>query len=513
LPAAQPNKIVGAYLAHCPHGASQPLQLGPQDGALIPDPSLRSGFNFRPATGKPDGTFEIDNVPEGTRYFLQIGGQLYDTDQRVIDATYETRVRCDPSPNLATEPVHVAFSLTHMTPFTLGDSITASSFALNNPVGFTNLPKPGDSALTAELDWFGALPDASLGDDFTVVHTHQDPSVNGRFSSHLVDSFTGHQVTLQAGNPATISGSFAPAPTGSIKVDLDASAYLTPYGAFDEFFNDLDIQIVASPDTTDLTQGAALGELQRPIGDPTKPIVSEQIAIGDPFPASWTRSATLTVQISHAYQTDGKETIGLPTGGAQTVTFTGSAPSFETMLLPPTGLLINGSDGGLAHLFPSDIPPPITVEWQPVKGATNYQVLIWHFSNDPRQGFPTATGVTTAATKVVLPGTQFVTDGFYALTVSAQDRLPDLAQGHLFANLDHQRTATIGSGRLRFSATCGDGVVDPGEECDTAGESATCNIDCTLAKCGDGVLNTTAGEQCDTINDTATCIAATCKTR
>jgi cysteine-rich repeat protein len=44
---------------------------------------------------------------------------------------------------------------------------------------------------------------------------------------------------------------------------------------------------------------------------------------------------------------------------------------------------------------------------------------------------------------------------------------------------------------------CGDGVQDPGEECDdgnlTAGDG--CNPDCTAADCGDGILD--PGEQCD----------------
>ena len=46
---------------------------------------------------------------------------------------------------------------------------------------------------------------------------------------------------------------------------------------------------------------------------------------------------------------------------------------------------------------------------------------------------------------------------------------------------------------------CGDGNVDTecGEECDTAGESETCNADCTIAVCGDLKINTAAGEGCD----------------
>lgn len=46
-------------------------------------------------------------------------------------------------------------------------------------------------------------------------------------------------------------------------------------------------------------------------------------------------------------------------------------------------------------------------------------------------------------------------------------------------------------------AVCGNGSVEGTEACDDMGESATCNDDCTLAECGDGVLNVTAGEECD----------------
>ena len=56
-------------------------------------------------------------------------------------------------------------------------------------------------------------------------------------------------------------------------------------------------------------------------------------------------------------------------------------------------------------------------------------------------------------------------------------------------------------------APCGDGVVNGAEQCDTSGESATCNADCTNAACGDGKLNVSAGEICDTGGASATCDA------
>jgi hypothetical protein len=47
-------------------------------------------------------------------------------------------------------------------------------------------------------------------------------------------------------------------------------------------------------------------------------------------------------------------------------------------------------------------------------------------------------------------------------------------------------------------ARCGDGFVEANNEsCDDGAESMTCNLDCSLAQCGDSKLNATAGEVCD----------------
>jgi cysteine-rich repeat protein len=63
-------------------------------------------------------------------------------------------------------------------------------------------------------------------------------------------------------------------------------------------------------------------------------------------------------------------------------------------------------------------------------------------------------------------------------------------------------------------ARCGDGFTDtirhPSyvEECDDHGESKDCNLNCTLNRCGDGVVNVAAGEQCDTGGESSTCNAS-----
>ncbi len=56
-------------------------------------------------------------------------------------------------------------------------------------------------------------------------------------------------------------------------------------------------------------------------------------------------------------------------------------------------------------------------------------------------------------------------------------------------------------------AMCGDGItnVTSGEICDDMGESASCDIDCTAPACGDGVANAMAGEECDDMGESASC--------
>jgi len=55
-------------------------------------------------------------------------------------------------------------------------------------------------------------------------------------------------------------------------------------------------------------------------------------------------------------------------------------------------------------------------------------------------------------------------------------------------------------------ASCGNGVVDAGEACDSSGaDSASCDANCSVPMCGDDHPNMAAGEACDDAGESATC--------
>lgn len=89
---------------------------------------------------------------------------------------------------------------------------------------------------------------------------------------------------------------------------------------------------------------------------------------------------------------------------------------------------------------------------------------------------------------------------------STGDPLPGSSTGD---STDGSSTGSSSDGSSSSGAApvCGDGAVDDGETCDDAGESATCNADCSAAACGDSKVNAAAEETCDDGAESATCNA------
>ncbi len=137
---------------------------------------------------------------------------------------------------------------------------------------------------------------------------------------------------------------------------------------------------------------------------------------------------------------------------------------------------------------------------------------------NPRRGALALATIAAAVTACFNPPSDGIDTGFETFapgTSSSTD--PASGEGPVATSEAMTSSATTtaavdsssgpGPATTEAPAECGDGVVGGDEACDDAGESASCNADCTASACGDGILNVTAGETCDDAGESAACDA------
>ena len=87
--------------------------------------------------------------------------------------------------------------------------------------------------------------------------------------------------------------------------------------------------------------------------------------------------------------------------------------------------------------------------------------------------------------------------------------VPGDEDGNGLADCDDDACAALAACQ---PGVCGNGLTERGEQCDDRVETAGCNADCTLARCGDGKLNRAAGEEVDPPMSPSSAVpAATCR--
>src|SRR4029079_10583176 len=133
-----------------------------------------------------------------------------------------------------------------------------------------------------------------------------------------------------------------------------------------------------------------------------------------------------------------------------------------------------------AGTVPFDGVTPVTMSWDPVPGVTHYQIRV---KDETLNSF---LGVfDTTQSSVVIPPDTFTKGNFYVFRVFAIQTSGEYAGGKLLDFEAPLWSARISTGMFRFSDLCGNGVKDPGEECDpgTNTNDATCDPDCSLPVC------------------------------
>jgi hypothetical protein len=503
--------------------------------AFVPDTSP-AGYHLVNGTGNADGSFVLHDVPADATYVLQIdtsvSGQLtyFVTDQRMLDVRFEHQGRCVPSPAVASATFGISTAVTNASPFSFQlDEVALDSFKLGFGVLATSAGVQEDvDGLKASLSWPRnfLLVDAAAGDDLYVLHNRTDQSTDsatgaGVTTQHIVDWFDATGMTFQDAQPASITGAFQS--TTSIPSAAQTGTLSVALGPFESLYDGttrpgrFTVQLLAQPGGglgfDGFGSAVLLGITLGPAADgPLTATYTTHYSYADPFPASWKRAITVDSQRSHLVRlsTDPASALGVITGYHQQIAYTDALQIAPPALRRPTGITVGGVDFTRGGKVAFDGQSPVVIRWAPVAGAQLYQFTMVHVPQAANSFVVNEAIVSTSSTSLTLPAALFETGTRYQFILKAIQTPVDYRAGQLMPPRLPLVSTGVPSGRFRFLPSCGDGVVQPGEDCDTGRESATCNEDCTTAMCGDGVVNAAAGEQCDAINKSVFCTTA-CK--
>jgi cysteine-rich repeat protein len=513
---APPNTVVGRSYAKC-HQATGDVA-SPTDlsqsiiQALIFDDSAQA-YRTVEGASKVDGTFRIDGVPDGVTYMLRLGTVYYVTDQHVIDLSFETARRCIPAPAMQTLPTSITWNLGGMTPFHLGvksaDDIEVASLALGLHRPVFNVFSFGDTTFDTVLDWTTEgfdlastpLVDATTGDDLFIFHSRREtlPSSIGRRHSalRLVDWARPTGITVRDGVSTSITGVFQPIVANkTISFFIDRGLFDAGRGGASQPSGfSVSINATPAPDDGlggqrvayfDLDDISRSGSLQQTVTN---------YRYGDPFPDSWRRYYVIESGFRRYYKLTGTSF------GASTFVSSRQVAEFTTtidvrqQLQPPSGARIGGAAFELGGKVVFDGTSPVEVAWNPVLSARSYRLSVSRVTASGRQ---LVAIIRTTSTSIKIPAELFAAGQFYVFVLGAVRAPNDYQGGQLIPTGLPFQIAELPSGMFRLGSECGDGVAKAGEEsCDARGETAACDVDCTLPECGDGLRNAAAGEACD----------------
>jgi cysteine-rich repeat protein len=166
------------------------------------------------------------------------------------------------------------------------------------------------------------------------------------------------------------------------------------------------------------------------------------------------------------------------------------------LVLPPAHVMLDGSESVAGVRAPPQAP--LQLRWDPAPHATFYDVGVEHvFVDGTTPRIVETARLRTADPFAAIPPDLISAGERYELRITSVTTSAAYADGALRRTALPTGSAEVVTGILLFSATCGNGRVDPGEDCDTRGASPTCDVDCTFPVCGDGLVNKAAGEACD----------------
>lgn len=479
--------------------------------ALLPDAAQTSGYLTVAGLGFPDGTFLIEGVAPDLDFLLRVGTRYYRTRSHLLRLRSEYPIRAAGS---ATTPTPVTIDISGLPP-----RVANREFRLvSNSVGVEGFPGfEGPSGNRMVLDWnletigtYSAahpLPETAAGDDLRLIQLQSTHPRRGAWVGSIAAAADIVEANLVDGEAATVTATLGV--PSSVTINRSIGSLVPFEGGHDSTLEigEVSISVHALPALGSRWTSNAVLPPGIPIANATcdADVARCGPALGggfvDPFPPAWPRVEYSLYERRRWYRLPGRAPSRVSAGTHRLAVLAGGDPS-PTPVAPPGAVTVGGRAGTLGGGVRTT-GAPITVEWTPVGGARQYHVTVFRLT-------PTGARITgaliTTGTRADLPAELVSGAEFYLFAVSAFAGTNVYGAGELEPSGIPASMATAVTAQFRITATCGNGTLDPGEDCDGLGvEDASCDLDCTVAMCGDGVRNVTAGELCDSIVDTAGC--------
>ncbi|HJU82881.1 MAG TPA: hypothetical protein VJ600_01605 [Holophagaceae bacterium] len=396
-------------------------------------PNTAGGFDTLTGVGHNDGTFSIQNVPEGY-YWLRFGSTYVWTNTNFIDWSNDVFGRADANyPSI--DPTSLNLALTNLNAWQPSDELTwvvpNQGEALSLPLtstGISNAPAPGDTTLPAfgmnftNGDLFFPLLDATRGDQAYLNQLTTRPAGSDSYRA-LAKSYLAPATTMTDGVATSLSGGFLDVPqTSTLRLNWKRSAFAafapavnpsaTPSGSY--FFS----YAYPLPSTYGLPYNAF--QLLDYSGSGTADLDLGDLPYGNPFPAAWTVAAEAYQAFSVSYLAPGAAnplTLTRYAYQATTTLPTATAP-MAPLLGPVQNFKINGKD-----LFSNQLSvgtsPTLTWSAPAVGAASGYVVTCFRiFASGGNTAIQTVGRFRTKATSMTLPGV-LAPGNTYIFTISA----------------------------------------------------------------------------------------------
>jgi cysteine-rich repeat protein len=498
--------------------------------AYVPDANDPTGFRIINGAGNAQGQLTIPDVPMGP-YYLRVllsgtsAPTFYYTDDRALELGFGTAGR----PGLPDVALPSAINPTITGIDRTWDSDFFSLHSLGTgtehyPIQFSSGPPLGvRPSLTSSFEWTGGYgwalprmrPKLLQNDDVEILHHHETftnlPAQN-RSADTLIEIARMTGLTQTDGSPLAVTGVFVDVlqnqtVTVNFQMDVLRQAYAGAPHVQEIISAGLGVLLGTDPNNR---FGPGLVGVNYSLVKSSTQTLGEMLSYGNPYDNTWALVATESYLRRRRVRMPGiaanQPGNNINVGVSTTRSYTTGSIGTMVQVGPPTNLRVGGTtaaDGVRAF----DGIAPVRVEWSAVTNASRYSVSVRRlvtqvqFSANPS----TVATVITTETSATIPASVFAPGERYVFVVSAIRDGLQYANGRLRAEVVPSFQTSQATGVILMSNLCGNGTREGAEECDTSGQSATCDVDCTLPVCFDGVLNTAANEQCDPGITTGTC--------